>query len=301
MEDFEDFMRNTLKLANSSIRVKKSQFNTLLHNIQDENKLLDEDKMINMIVNNKLVDKKGNTIDKTNTKTNLIKVLINYYKYRGNNHEKLSLTMDKLNEKSRTEPSKKQAEIKATLTKNYITDKLKEIDDTMTKAFENDNYNSFLILWFMMNLYVRNKDLNAVFITRKKDITEDDNYILLKPTHILFVRNDYKTADTYGTKEHKIKDLKVIFAVRMLYNKGIRHLLFNQRNTSERVGEASIGQYIRNILKSLNIDDVMGQGFINKLNTTKALEDVDYKKFKNISKKRGTDKNTLLSSYNLGK
>lgn len=77
------------------------------------------------------------------------------------------------------------------------------------KLYDDNKYIEFMINYLLLNCYVRNEDLIVELVERKKDITDKDkNYIWvdLRMKKCLYVRNVYKTANTYGTKKTTIKD-----------------------------------------------------------------------------------------------
>ena len=53
----------------------------------------------------------------------------------------------------------------------------------------------------MMHYGVRNKDLNLSIVKTKKEMTDGNNYLLLKKDKVVYIRDDYKTHKTYAQPE----------------------------------------------------------------------------------------------------
>ena len=59
--------------------------------------------------------------------------------------------------------------------------------------------------------------MNLKFVKVLPQIEDrNENYILLKPKEVLLNINDYKTEESYGSKQFKIKDMKFIEELKKL-------------------------------------------------------------------------------------
>ena len=172
---------------------------------------------------------------------------------------------------------------------------LNDLQEYLAYLYSEGKWTDFIINFLLLELQVRNKDLNFQIVSRKKDMTDmNKNYIWLdvRTKKSLFIRRDYKTAKTYGEKRNIIKDKEFIIALKRVLScqkhkedcgvliKNEDHVgYYVQKSTYKNIGE---GAYLKII-----IDAHRKEG-----NTQKLLE---------IAENRGTDPATLLNSYDISK
>ena len=158
---------------------------------------------------------------------------------------------------------------------------LKEMKTHMNSLFDKGDYRSFCVMYLLITYTVRNNDLVAKVVKSKKDTNDSDNWFIVGRKQVTWIRNKYKTAYKYGTKTHVIKNEKFLTAI-----KNFNYLLKEDQN-------------IDRIVKKIT-NDIGGitEGTIAKivLRENNSMNDL-----KKISKNRGTDVNTLISSYNITK
>jgi hypothetical protein len=168
---------------------------------------------------------------------------------------------------------------------------LEELKDYTEYLYDQGKWTKFVLNYLMLNLQVRNKDLNFKIVTRKKDMVDNrSNYIRLNYRHkkAVYVRNDYKTNNTYGKKTHVLTNKKLLSALYKILScqkhdedcgviiKNPEHLgYYVQQATFNKIGE---GAYLKVI-----INDAREKGNIQML--------------AEISENRGTSVNELLKSY----
>jgi len=158
---------------------------------------------------------------------------------------------------------------------------LKEMWEYTNSLYDSSEYKSYCVMFLLLTFTVRNKDLVAKVVKSKKQTNETDNWFIVGRKQVTWMRNAYKTAGIYGPKVHIIKNEK--------FHTAISHLSDLLKPTDN----------IDRIVKKIT-NDIGGitEGTIAKivLRENNSMNDL-----KKISKNRGTDVNTLISSYNITK
>jgi hypothetical protein len=168
-------------------------------------------------------------------------------------------------------------------------DKLKEnlpdIDfKKMLNAYYRDKeYKKFVILYLLINYNTRNKDLVARVVKDETDLNKD-----IRDKDVVYIRNDYKTKERYGTKRDVIKAKKFFKAVQEGFrppSSGFEgqspSLLINNDNLDRQVKEVTGGLNQSSLFKIL----------ITKNNNLKSIA--------KASKNRGTNMETIATSYDI--
>ena len=181
---------------------------------------------------------------------------------------------------------KKRAIIDYTRTENQkVADglpSLSEFEGHIEYLYKEKKYKEFVINYLIRHCYVRNKDLLFDIVRRRADAVGKKNYMwLARGKRVVYIRRDYKTADTYGEKVTEFKDEKLVTALRAIKGPIIP--------TPEQVG-----YYVRKLSYK-----ELGEGALLKmiLNHTRAAG--DWHMLNKISQLRGTDTQTLCTSYNI--
>ena len=96
---------------------------------------------------------------------------------------------------------------------------------------------AYVINYLLFNYGVRNKDLDVFITNDKSAINSTDNFLLVGPKSIKWIRNNYKTKTNYGVKEIIIKNATFLRVIKMLPNNSYLlsfgyFLLPNNGNTS---------------------------------------------------------------------
>lgn len=170
---------------------------------------------------------------------------------------------------------------------------LNDLEDYQDYLFENGKWTDYILNYLLLNYYVRNKDLNFVITFRKKDMEDKSkNYLWFDVRHkkALYVRRDYKTAGTYGEKQHTIKDKNFLLALKRVAD-AQKH---NEESGEFIPNENQVGYYImRSTYKGI------GEANYLKIILRANLNGGNANLLKEIADSRGTDVNTLLHSYSI--
>ena len=176
----------------------------------------------------------------------------------------------------------RQANAEASLLQRQKNDKLKsnlpDIDfkQMLSKYYRDKDYKNFVILYLLLNYNTRNKDLVARVTKDESDINQKENFLWIREKDIVYIRNDYKTNDTYGMKQDIIKSKKVFNAVQELDN-----LLENNDNLDRQVKKVTGGINQSTLFKML------------------VAQNNNLKSIAKASKNRGTNMDTIASSYDI--
>jgi hypothetical protein len=175
-----------------------------------------------------------------------------------------------------------------------------DIVEYMDYLYDKGEWTDYIINYLLINLQVRNQDLDFTIVSRKKDATDSKtNYMWLQNSKgkATFIRNVYKTATInapdgsnhgYGQKVNNITEKKFIVALRRVLGcqkSGLdcgtfiptkSAIAFHlQKATYKQIGE---GKYFKIVVNH----------FRNDLN-----------KLKEISENRGTSLSTVITSYDI--
>ncbi len=60
-----------------------------------------------------------------------------------------------------------------------------------------------------MNYNTRNKDLVVKVVNDETNLNDDENFLFIREKDVVYIRNDYKTKERYGTKRNIIKAKEV--------------------------------------------------------------------------------------------
>ena len=94
---------------------------------------------------------------------------------------------------------------------------LKDLEDFTDHLYDTKSYLDYAINYLLLEYNVRNADLALEIVTTKRDANDKNkNYLWLTHKKVTFIRNNYKTSDTYGKKEHIITDKKFMTAIKYL-------------------------------------------------------------------------------------
>ena len=201
-----------------------------------------------------------------------------------------SLNVDELianREKNKVKIQERVKEVNKQLTNDLPS--YEELLEYMDHLWATDKWESYIINWLLLNLQVRNKDLDFKVILRKKDATDPEkNYMWLAAKKCVFIRNVYKTAKFYDRKTNIIVDKSFHTAIKNF----AKHRKKEQQNMSLITNEEQLGY----IVKKATFKEI-GEG-----NYVKIVIDHfrgDLQMLKQISENRGTSVDTLLKYYDL--
>ena len=215
------------------------------------------------------------TFDNPNTRLDMLNLMI-VLRTESNmpTDEMKKLRVDLNKEKKSAQPAKM----------NTVGETLMGYDDfklKLARSFEDKNYKKFIVNYLMTNYGVRNKDLDLTIISNKKDIVSGNNYLLISPKNITYIRDDYKTHSKYGKQEHIITDPNFQSAVQSVGN-------------SKLIPDSQLV----NGLRKLYIDK-MGEGQIFKMMIDYYTKTKNSAEIKRISASRGTALDTVKEHYDV--
>ena len=216
------------------------------------------------------------------SKQSMNNVCIVIFKHHEKPVEKLIKFRDELAEKSFDESKSKDTEL---LSKGIT---LKMLTAFMNEAYANQEWKKYVINYLLLTFQTRNEDLDLMITKNGKATDGQHNWIVLKKASCVYIRNHYKTVDTYGPKIVDIRNKKLLEALNhILGDKSSEWLL--------KTGDTHI------IPTELN-RAVANQTY-EKMGSTKYFKILSTSK-KNIEKmsaNRGTNPDTIVHSYKLDK
>lgn len=156
----------------------------------------------------------------------------------------------------------------------------------------------YIVNYLIFTYGVRNKDVNVFITNRKlaKNIDDDNNYLLIKNKEIEWVRNDYKTVQSYLQQRIVIKAKKFMEIVKSL---PLETWLLS--GTATPISPTSLNNTVSRMLYKYN-DKHMSEGEYFKLNVKHLQTQTNsYTKILKLGNIRGTNPDTIEGYYNLSK
>jgi len=202
-----------------------------------------------------------------------------YLKYKNMKNDKILSNIMELNKqitKTYMERNKKR---------KYDYNK-QDILNEMNRFYDTGNKKAYLLSYLVVTFNTRNKDCDVTIARHKKYCKDkNENYLVLRKNDVIFIRNFYKTCKAYGTKEHIIRNKKILECVNYL----MRDKEFKTRKLFDNFYNCTkiIKRYMPYQLKTSDIVRII-------LNCNNSLKDAV-----KISKNRGTTLKILNNNYNL--
>ena len=175
----------------------------------------------------------------------------------------------------------RQANAEASLLQRQKNDKLKEtlpsvdFNKLLNGYYRDKQYKSFVILFLLLTYNTRNKDLVVKVVNNESDLNEKENFIFIREKDVVYIRNDYKTKERYGGKRDIIKSRKFFNAI-----KEVDSLLV----------DGNLDRQVKKITNGIN-QSTMFKMLVAQNNNLKCIA--------KASKNRGTNMNTIASSYDI--
>jgi len=141
--------------------------------------------------------------------------------------------------------------------------------------YRDKQYKSFVILFLLLTYNTRNKDLVVKVVNNESDLNEKENFIFIREKDVVYIRNDYKTKERYGGKRDIIKSRKFFNAI-----KEVDSLLV----------DGNLDRQVKKITNGIN-QSTMFKMLVAQNNNLKSIA--------KASKNRGTNMNTIASSYDI--
>ncbi len=220
------------------------------------------------------------SLDKSNnTKMMLIAILINLMNFSGYSTVDIKKIQNNLFETKKKETVTRKNE------KEKVLPSKKVIESFNKKQLKEENYRSYIINYLLLNFNVRNMDLDVEIIFKKKDMNDTDNFLLVRATDVIYIRNNYKTFKNYGKKVFKIRSRPFTRACQRYVENGETTLFKTNSNLTYEVSKytyegLSESDYLKIVIDSIDF---------NK----------DFRKLDMISERRGTSTSVLISEYSI--
>ena len=165
-------------------------------------------------------------------------------------------------------------------------EKIQEYTDML---YDTGRWTDFVINYLLINYQVRNQDLVFDIVRFKRDTQDTDrNFMWVSNKKVVYTRNQYNTADTYGKKTITITDPKLVVAMKRI----LAHQKYDEAKGVFIPTLSQVGYYIKKATY-----DQIGEGAYMKIVVNKFRNNLD--KIKEISENRGTDINTILTNYDI--
>ena len=165
---------------------------------------------------------------------------------------------------------------------------LEEYNLFVENLWQKGMHREYIINYLMRYHYVRNLDCMFDIVATKAETLADKtkNYLWINKRNlsVVYIRNNYKTFKTYGQKSVEIKSERFIKSVKVCFKQ-----MYAFPITED---PALIGYHITRMS-------------FNKLGESKCLKIIinayrsNYQKIEEISRSRGTNTQTLMTSYNI--
>ena len=199
------------------------------------------------------------------TAYNLLNIIFVIRKAKGENMEQYAELRSQMSEELQVQTNEKLSELHVMSTESFLK--------LMNQLYTNKEYLKYILNYLCYYFGVRNEDLRLNIGQQK------DNFLIKTKEGILYVRQNYKTAKTYGIKRHIITDKKFIDSYNNLPN-----------------GEIYEGKTISNFLKKQLI---LPENLIFKMRIKELEEKGNRKSIIEIADSRGTALETVLNAYNI--
>ena len=182
---------------------------------------------------------------------------------------------------------------------------IKSLTKYLNRLYSNNEYQSYIINYLLINYNVRNLDLDLIVTDDMKEYHNlgkkgDENVLFVgKNNAVYYYRNNYKTVKTYGPKAIRLssvklaKSIKGYMAQQQAITNGDIYLLSLQNG--DRSGRDSLSHYITKFtMDGLTESDIMKIIVTGKVKT---IDDI--RRLEKISFNRGTAPQTIIEEYNL--
>ena len=208
---------------------------------------------------------------------NLLGVFIHYYNFVGLSPLKLQNELKKVNLQMNTGYKNRNKELKKTLPS------MSQLQQFNLENYKNNRFRAFIINYLLLNFGVRNKDLNLIITRNSKKIDKTKNYLVIRKNTAHYIRNDYKTKNVYNSKKNVIKSIRLLEAA--------EELLGDKEHVSLLQNTINLGQEIQKYTYNNLLE---GDIFKIVVSSKKSLKNIE-----NITNKRGSSVNAVISNYNL--
>lgn len=155
---------------------------------------------------------------------------------------------------------------------------IKNVKSLMNLYLKQSMWKQYVVMYLLLHLNTRNLDLVAKVTHNIDDVDNDNNWLYVRKSDVVFFRNNYKTKAKFGMKKDIIKSKRVHFAVSQL-----KELLRPEENLYRTVMKIT-GQISESTMMKLSLCNN---------NTARGI--------KKLSKNRGTAVDTIVNNYDCTK
>jgi len=209
---------------------------------------------------------KESTLSKSSS---LIGSISKYYQFAGFDNKGLVDYMQVIN----TKYDKELAEKRKDMASDETLPTIAELKEKMNIMYKMADYRGYVVLFLLLQYQVRNQDMVAEVVSSKKQTNKEDNWFVVRDGSVLWIRNKYKTAFSYGSKEHIIKNKKFRQAI-----SNLDHVLKPDENIFRMITRATGGVTETQMMKI----------FMREANTMNSV--------RKVAKNRGTSTALLVSN-----
>lgn len=284
MTEFEEFMKSVSTKSDATKKQYKNQYLKLVRLTDKPIAETGESKILDIL----------SEIDNRNTQNALLNISLLIRKMKGLSISRLETLREKNKSKLTESVKAKNVSLKENLP-SY-----QDLLDYNQYLYGKNEYIDFIINYLLINVQVRNRDLDFEIVTRKRDADDKEkNYMFLQNNlgKVQYIRNVYKTAKIikpdgrdvgHGQKINIIKDKQFIHALRRVLDgqkKGLDTAVFIptksaiayyiMKATYKQLGE---GNYFKVVVNHFRNDPL---------------------KLKEISENRGTNIVNILDNYDI--
>jgi len=218
----------------------------------------------------------------------LLNIAIVFLKWKNKEHNRLI--------KYRTDLQENKAEKQAEKNMEILEKSGADYHDLMG-ALNTATGSDYIMFYLLIKLNTRNNDLIMKLLTNKQkdELNKEDNFMIVSPSKATFIRNDYKTAKSFGSKKDVIRDEKFQKYILKELVGGTEYLFVN--NKLKPYKQTEMGKFIKSRFKKYLPESNLSQAVIYKIIQHHAEENGNVKMMKNIADARGHSINTQLTEY----
>jgi hypothetical protein len=287
MDELTSALEARPRLSDNSKRTYTYNYNRLMN-------ILDRNEELNFISQEYIIDKVNNQENTPpQSKNCFISVAVLVKKHHQKPTNQLEKYRDDILKKEINEYSlNKKLELSANMP-NF-----NQLETHLEEQYTAQNHRNFIINYILINYGTRNLDLCMV-LTRNSDVIKPShqsniNYLYLTNRYAVYVRNNYKTKNTYGRKIIKIYSNKFVNSAKEILDGQYETPLFSKISNDKALGERSISV----LIKRATFNQV-GEGTYFKVLINHYKEQANIKKIKELSSSRGTALATVLEAYDI--
>ena len=176
-----------------------------------------------------------------------------------------------------------------------------ELTRHLNTLYTEERWRDVIIIYLLMTYNTRNMDLDLGIVGGKKHANNPEvNYLIHRKNDSVYVRNNYKTRSTYGTKRHSFRTVKINRAIRSFveekggFPEDGSPIWLLSTGHNKRIEETSLPKFIR-----ARTYEGISESDYNKVAVTQINKLGDFSKLKRLSERRGTSMSTMITEYHL--